>query len=195
VAACGFRGVFADVNALAPAHKVEMAHELAGLRFVDGGIIGLPSRVRGETTLFLSGEAADEVAACFAGGAIQAQVLGPDVGKASALKILFAAYNKGTIALHTALYAAAEHYGVKVELQGQFEHRGLSLAKLETQILRAAPKAWRWVAEMHEISSALEAAGMPGDFHAGAAKVYQRLAGLKDQQPQMQDVLRAMRED
>lgn len=191
VASARFKGIFADVNALAPHHKIEMGREMeeAGIRFVDGGIIGLPSRVSGETTLFLSGEAATEVAACFTKGAIAPTVMGPEIGRASALKILFAAYNKGSIALFASLYAAAEHYGVTKELKGQFVHRGLSLEKIETQILRAAPKAWRWVAEMHEISAALEAAGMPGDFHAGAAKVYERLVGLKDTNCTMQEIL------
>jgi 3-hydroxyisobutyrate dehydrogenase-like beta-hydroxyacid dehydrogenase len=191
VAAAGFKGVFADVNALTPQHKVEMGRELeaAGIRFADGGIIGLPSRVKGETTLFLSGPAAEDVAACFENGAIAASVMGPEVGRATALKILFAAYNKGSVALFTALYAAAEHYGVSDELKGQFTHRGLSVEKIEAQILRAAPKAWRWVAEMHEISEALKSAGMPGEFHEGAAKVYDRLRGLKDQKVSLETVL------
>jgi 3-hydroxyisobutyrate dehydrogenase-like beta-hydroxyacid dehydrogenase len=182
VAATGNKGIFADLNALAPQRKVALANEMIEqrIRFADGGIIGLPSRTPGETTLFLSGEAAQDVAACFAKGAIAAQVLGPEPGRASALKILFAAYNKGSVALFTALYAAAQQYGVLEELQGQFVHRGLSLATIETQILRAAPKAWRWIEEMHEISAALEAVNMPGDFHEAAAKVYERLAGFKD---------------
>jgi 3-hydroxyisobutyrate dehydrogenase-like beta-hydroxyacid dehydrogenase len=192
VAATGFRGVFADVNALAPRHKIEMGLEMeaAGIRFADGGIIGLPSRVSGETTLFLSGAAAEDVAACFAGGAIAASVMGMETGRASALKILFAAYNKGSIALFTTLYAAAEHYGVGEELKGQFTHRGLSVDKIEAQILRAAPKAWRWVAEMHEISEALEAAGLPGEFHQGAAQIYERMRELKDREPGLEAVLR-----
>ena len=120
----------------------------------------LPSRKHGETTLFLSGEAAADVANCFANGAISARVLGTEPGRASALKILFAAYNKGSVALFTALYTAAQQYGVLEELQGQFARRGLSLPTIETQILRAAPKAWRWIEEMHEISAALEAVNM-----------------------------------
>jgi 3-hydroxyisobutyrate dehydrogenase-like beta-hydroxyacid dehydrogenase len=191
VAATGFKGAFADINALTPQHKIEMgrAMEAVGIRFADGGIIGLPSRVSGETTLFLSGPAAGEVADCFTKGAIAASVMGPEIGRASALKILFAAYNKGSVALFTALYTAAEHYGVAEELKGQFTHRGLSVEKIEAQILRAAPKAWRWVAEMHEISEALQAAGMPGEFHHGAAKVYDRLRSLKDQDVDLKTVL------
>jgi 3-hydroxyisobutyrate dehydrogenase-like beta-hydroxyacid dehydrogenase len=182
VAASGFRGVFLDANAGAPQHKIELAREMEsyGVRFVDGGVIGLPSRVRGETTLFLSGSAAGEAAACFAGGAIAAEVIGTKVGRASALKVLFAAYNKGTVALFASLYAAAETYGVLPELQGQLVHRGLSLKEIETRILRSAPKAWRWVEEMHEISAALEAVGQPGEFHEAAAQVYERLREFKD---------------
>jgi 3-hydroxyisobutyrate dehydrogenase-like beta-hydroxyacid dehydrogenase len=177
VAETGFRGIFADLNALAPHRKKALANELIErrIRFADGGIIGLPSRTPGETTLFLSGEAAQDVAGCFSNGAIAARVLGPEPGRASALKILFAAYNTGSIALFTAL-----QYGVLEELQGQFVHRGLSLATIETQILRAAPKAWRWIEEMHEISASLEAVNMPGDFHEAAAKVYERLVDFKD---------------
>jgi len=196
VAAAKYEGVFADVNALAPQHKIQMGEgmEAKGVRFVDGGIIGLPSRTRGETTVFLSGPASEEVAACFTNGAIGASVMGPEVGRASALKILFAAYNKGSIALFASLYAAAQHYGVFDELQGQFVHRGLSLEKIEAQIVRAAPKAWRWVPEMHEISATLEAACMPGEFHQAAAKVYERLTGLKDRETPLASVLDTLRD-
>ena len=191
VAATGFQGILADINALTPRNKVEMAEIVPN--FADGGIIGLPSRTPGETTLFLSGPAAAEVATCFEGGAIAASNMGPEVGRATALKILFAAYNKGSIALFAGLYAAAEHYGVLPELKGQFVHRGLSIEKIEAQIVRAAPKAWRWAAEMHEISAALEAAGIPGDFHEAAAKIYERLTGLKDKQPTLDETIRTLR--
>lgn len=196
VAETGYKGIFADLNALAPQRKLALANEMIErrIRFADGGIIGLPSRTPGETTLFLSGEAAQDVAGCFANGAISARVLGPEPGRASALKILFAAYNKGSIALFTALYAAAQQYGVLEELQGQFMHRGLSLTAIETQILRAAPKAWRWIEEMHEISAALEAVNLPGEFHEAAAKVYERLADFKDSDNfTLADVADAMR--
>lgn len=182
VIAAGYKGAFADINALAPEEKIAMARELTahGIRYADGGIIGLPSRTPGETTVFLSGPAAEETAACFAKGAIGARVMGPEPGRASALKILFAGYNKGMIALQTELYVAAQRYGVMEELQGQFVHRGLSLEKIELQITRAAPKAWRWEPEMHQIAAALERVGVPGDFHQGAAEIYRRLAGMKD---------------
>jgi 3-hydroxyisobutyrate dehydrogenase-like beta-hydroxyacid dehydrogenase len=182
VAATGFSGPFADLNALSPQRKAAIAaamHE-AGIRFADGGVIGLPTRTPGQTTVFLSGDAARDVAACFQKGAIGATVLDGEAGRASALKILFAAYNKGSIALFTSLYAAAQQYGVFDELREQFAKRGVALATIDSQIVHASPKAWRWVAEMHEIAAALEAVDMPGDFHRAAAVVYERLAGFKD---------------
>jgi 3-hydroxyisobutyrate dehydrogenase-like beta-hydroxyacid dehydrogenase len=182
VAHTGFTGILADLNAIAPQRKAALAKTMRErrIRFADGGIIGLPTRTRGETTVILSGEAAHDVAACLANGAIGVRVLSGEAGRASALKILFAAYNKGSIALFASLYAAARQYGVLEELQEQFAQRGLVPATIETQILRAAPKAWRWIAEMHEISAALEAVNMPGDFHQAAATVYERLARFKD---------------
>jgi 3-hydroxyisobutyrate dehydrogenase-like beta-hydroxyacid dehydrogenase len=182
IATTGFTGIFADLNAVAPQRKAAFATRMRErrIRFADGGIIGLPTRTRGETTVFLSGEASHEVAACFANGAIGARILSGDAGRASALKILFAAYNKGSIALFASLYAAARQYGVLDELQDQFAQRGVAVAALDAQILRAAPKAWRWIAEMEEISAALESVNMPGDFHRAAAVVYERLAPFKD---------------
>jgi 3-hydroxyisobutyrate dehydrogenase-like beta-hydroxyacid dehydrogenase len=182
IAATGFTGILADLNAISPQRKAALATLMHArrIRFADGGIIGLPTRTHGQTTVFLSGEAAHDVAACLANGAIRASVLPGGAGRASAIKMLFAAYNKGSVALFVSLYAAARQYGVLDELQEQFAQHGVALATIETQILRAAPKAWRWIAEMHEISATLEAVNLPGDFHRAAATVFEGLAHFKD---------------
>lgn len=44
---------------------------------------------------------------------------------------------------------------------------------------QVTPKAWRFVAEMHEIAATFEAAGMPPEFHQAAAEIYSRLAAFK----------------
>jgi 3-hydroxyisobutyrate dehydrogenase-like beta-hydroxyacid dehydrogenase len=86
-AAAGFRGVYVDASAIAPAtgEAVRAAIEDAGGRFVDGGIVGPPPDREGTTRLFLSGPDADDVAALFAGTRVEARVLGPEPGAASAL--------------------------------------------------------------------------------------------------------------
>lgn len=191
----GFRGMYIDANALAPARKLRMADRMepAGIRFVDGGIIGLPPAAPGETWICLSGPAASEVATLFSGGRISAEVVGTEVGRASALKMCFAAQNKGMIAMRTAILATARHYGVMEELKDNWSRRGLSPATFDKEIRRAAPKAWRWEPEMHEIAATLEAAGMPSDFHRGAGEVYHRLRTFKDTEPTLDEILNKLR--
>ena len=45
-------------------------------------------------------------------------------------------------------------------------------------------KAWRFEGEMLEISETYSDVGLPDALHAGAAAVYERMAGLKDLPPQ-----------
>jgi len=39
-------------------------------------------------------------------------------------------------------------------------------------VLRAAAKGWRWIAEMEEIAATFAAAGQPDGFHLAAAEVF-----------------------
>jgi 3-hydroxyisobutyrate dehydrogenase-like beta-hydroxyacid dehydrogenase len=182
VLACGFGGTYLDANAIAPQRKLAMAErmEAAGVRFLDGGIIGFPPFKRGQTWLCVSGAASAEAARCLDGGPMEMDVIGDRVGQASALKMCFAAWTKGSTALSAALLATAGHFGVTEDLKRQWARRGPDFGAVEREILRAAPKAWRFAPEMHEIAATFESAGMPGDFHQAAAEVYQRLAAFKD---------------
>jgi 3-hydroxyisobutyrate dehydrogenase-like beta-hydroxyacid dehydrogenase len=192
----GFRGTFLDANAVAPQRKRTLASrmEAAGVRFVDGGIIGFPPARRGQTWLCLSGPAAHELAGSLAGGPMEMEVTGPEIGQASALKMCFAAWTKGSTALCVALLAAAERFGVMDDLKRQWERRGPDYAWVEREILRAAPKAWRFAPEMQEIAATLESAGLPGEFHRAAAEIYRRLRGFKDRgDASLAEVLRAGR--
>lgn len=187
----GWRGLYIDANAIAPQRKKHMAARLDS--FVDGGIIGMPPKKSGESWLILSGRDAGEAASYFHAGPLEPDVIGAEVGQASALKICFAAYNKGAIALFATTLAAAEHYGVAEQLLRNWERRGRPRSIFEGEIQRSAPKAWRFVPEMHEIAATLAEAGLPTEFHAAAAEVYTRLAGFKDaDRPSMADILAAL---
>ena len=109
VIAGGFKGLYVDANAISPqrSKSIGEAMQIAGIDFVDGGIIGPPAWERGQTWLYLSGQRADEVAACFANGPLEVKIVGEEIGKASALKMCYAAYTKGTSALLSASLAAA----------------------------------------------------------------------------------------
>ena len=201
VQAAGFRGIFVDANAISPQRAQRMAAnmEASGIPFVDGGIIGLAptdgldTLKPGQVWLHVSGPRADRIAECMANGPVTIDVLGEEPGKASALKMCYAAFNKGATALAAAVSATASRLGVYEELVKQWDRTGPKASVQEERILRAAPKAWRWVAEMHEIADTLDAAGLPAEFHEAAAEVYERLREMKDRtDSSMEEVARRL---
>jgi 3-hydroxyisobutyrate dehydrogenase-like beta-hydroxyacid dehydrogenase len=192
VARASFHGLYADVNAVSPDNKQHIGRELeaSGASFVDGGIIGLPPKERGRTWLYLSGPRAVEAASYFTAGPLEVEVLGEQTGKASALKMCYAGWSKGSTALAAAMIAAASEMSVLEELKCAWSRGGPAFASLEQNILRAAPKAWRWTGEMREIAATMEAAGLPGGFHRAAEDLYERLRTFKDASDfQLDDVL------
>jgi len=162
-----FAGVYVDANAVSPATAREVAEAVG--EFVDGGIVGSPPREPGTARLYLSGDCASEVAELFAGSALDARV----VSNASAVKMAYAAWTKGTAAMLLAIRELARREGVEDTLLAEWD---LSVPELRERYERARrsaeAKGWRWVGEMEEIAATFEADGLPGGFHRGAAEVY-----------------------
>ena len=195
VAGHSFRGLYVDANAIAPDRACRMSDRLgpAGVRFVDGCVIGLPATERGQTWLYFSGSYAEEAAAFFTAGPLEAEVLPGPIGRASALKMCFAAHAKGLAALRATVLAAAAELGVAGELERQWGRSNTSHAAAVKSVQHTAPKAWRFVAEMHEIAATLESVGLPGGFHLAAAEIYGRLAPFKGvSKPELADTLRVL---
>jgi hypothetical protein len=163
----GFAGTYVDANAISPARALEVAALQPG--FVDGGIVGPPPRTAGDTRLYLSGEGAAEVVSLFENTIVDARV----VSDASALKMVYAAWGKGTAALLLAIRDVARYYGVADALESEWR---LSQPELFERLAAAerssAKKGWRWIGEMEEIADAFGAAGAPEGFHRAAAEVY-----------------------
>jgi len=192
VARCSYQGTYVDANAISPERVQRIGCRLqeGGAPFVDGGIIGPPAMTRNRTWLYLSGEHAAGVAPYFSSGPIEVEVLTGGIGRASALKMCFAAYSKGSIALASAVLAAAERLDVFQDLKRQWNRSGPSLPELEREISRAAPKAWRFTGEMYEIAATFQSAGMPAEFHQAAAEIFRRLESFKGlEEPNLMDVL------
>ena len=173
----GFRGLYVDANAVSPA-TAERIGGIVGAGFVDGGIIGPPAWRPGLARLYLSGARAAQVAAWFAGSPLEARAID---GAASALKMCYAAWTKGSAALLLAVRALAERQGVTPVL---LEEWGLSQAGLAERSERSAKgvgaKAWRFEGEMREIAATFGEAGLPQGFHAAAAEVYHGISALKE---------------
>jgi Domain of unknown function (DUF1932) len=183
VVATGFRGVYVDANAIAPSTVAAIDGIITerGGQLVDGGLVGPPAEHPGTTRLYLSGDRAEAVAGLFLGGPLEARVIGADPGAASALKMCYAAYTKGTAALLLAVVALAEATGVAPALSAEWERSQRDLPDRVAATARgSAPKAWRWVGEMEEIASTFADAQLPDGFHRAAAEVFSRLADLKD---------------
>ena len=196
VAELGFDGLYIDGNAISPdtAREVGASVEAAHARFVDGGLLGPAPLKAGTTRFYLSGPKAKEVAALFEGSFVTAIALDGPVGAASALKVCYAAWNKGSIALITAVRALALHEGVDDALMDVWQHNVPEIAKRSEVLTTQARKAWRWIGEMDEIAGSFEAAGLPGGFHFAAAEIYGRLEGFKEapEPPVMADILNAV---
>jgi 3-hydroxyisobutyrate dehydrogenase-like beta-hydroxyacid dehydrogenase len=193
----GFKGLYLDANAISPQKAERIGNLLAeaGISVVDGGIIGGPAWTPGETWLYLSGKDARRVADCFSAGPLEVSLIGPEIGKASALKMCYAAYSKGTTALLAAILALAEASGVRDELSAQWERDEPGFSEqAERRARRVTTKAWRFAGEMDEIASTCESAGLPGGFHAAAGEVYQRLSHFKEVEefPELEAVLAAL---
>ena len=192
-----FMGIYADVNAISPNRVQQIGQSMndAGVEFVDGGIIGGPAWKEDSTWLYLSGRAADQVAACFSCGPLKTEIIGNEIGKASALKMCFAANTKGTTALLCAVVAAAEELGVRKELEKQWSRYGSDyVGNNLARVSRVTSKAWRFSGEMEEIASTFKEGGLPSGFHLAASDIFQRIAKFKgvDPAPPVEEVINAL---
>jgi 3-hydroxyisobutyrate dehydrogenase-like beta-hydroxyacid dehydrogenase len=158
----GFAGTYVDANAISPMRAQEIAR--IHPRFVDGGIVGGPPDEPG-TTLYLSGSGAAGVAVLFLGSNLEGRV----VANASAMKMAYAAWSKGTAAMLLAIRDVARRFEVEEEWRRSVPEL---LEQLERAERAAASKGWRWIGEMEEIADTFAAAGEPDGFHRAAAEVY-----------------------
>jgi 3-hydroxyisobutyrate dehydrogenase-like beta-hydroxyacid dehydrogenase len=173
----GFGGLYMDANAISPAtaREVALMVEEGGATYVDGGIIGLPPAMAGSTRLYLSGEQAPAVRRLFDGTPVDARVIGGGTWAASAVKMAYASWTKGTAALLLAARALARAEGVEDVLLAEWALSQPALADRSVGAARsAATKGWRWVAEMEEIAASMAAAGLPDGFHQAAAEIFRR---------------------
>jgi hypothetical protein len=160
VLANSFQGVHLDVNAISPQRAIRIGHK---------------------TWLYFSGEKAPEVANFFSEGPLETSVVGNEVGKASALKMCYAAYTKGTTALLCGILATAQVLDVRGELETQWSRDWPNFgAQAGERVRNVTAKAWRFAGEMAEIAATFREAGMPGEFHTAAEMIYRRIAGFKD---------------
>ena len=196
IAALEFKGLYVDANAISPetSRDIGALVESGGARFVDGSIIGGPPVERGTTRLYLSGPAAAKAQQYFAKGLFNVVVVDDIIGSASALKMAYAAWTKGSDALLLNIRALAVARGVEAALLAEWRQSMPGLAeRSQAAVEGSVPKAWRFIGEMQQIADTLAATNLPDGFHRGAEAVYDRLSGYKNQTDlDMTEVLTAL---
>jgi 3-hydroxyisobutyrate dehydrogenase-like beta-hydroxyacid dehydrogenase len=196
VVAEGFKGFYLDANAISP-RRTKRLHQIMEsneIHFIDGSIIGGPAWTAGETYLYLSGKDAEVIRDCFQTGPLETRIIGDEVGKASALKMCYAAYSKGMTALLASILATAEVHNVREVLYRQWDMDDPAFSEqVNRRVTRTTDKAWRFGGEMDEIATTFAEAGLPDGFHKAAAKIFQRMANLEPDGPeQLTQILAAL---
>ena len=171
--------VYVDCNAINPATVERVAAAIAptDCPFCDAGIIGSPPKPGDAGPRFYaSGPAAPRFAALRQYG-LDIRVLDGAMSAASALKMSYAGITKGTQAIGAAMMLAASRAGsadaLFKELQGSQKEM---LAWFRRALSAMPPKAYRWVAEMHEIAGFVGDDPTAHELYEGAAHFYERIA-------------------
>ena len=165
---------YVDCNAISPATSQQAAKIFNGMRtnFVDGGIIGLnPIKEGGKTRLYVSGKDTSLVRQLDGNGMV-VRDLGHDIGRASAMKMIYASSTKGAFSLYAAVALMAELTGLREELFRELaESQPNTLANIEKMVPRIPIDAKRWIFEMAEIARTYDSYGVTPHFHKGAGDI------------------------
>ena len=193
---------FADCNAVSPATGVKIGKIItaAGGVFIDAGIIGGSPKTGAIPRFYASGEHAG-ILAELDGKGISVPVMRGAIGRASGLKMLYAALTKGTAALHASTLMAAKSLGLFDDLIHELEQSQSGTLTAMGRVNSISAQAFRWIGEMEEIASTFEDAGVTPNIHAGAAETFQKISdssigrervGTVDQNRTLEDTVAAM---
>jgi 3-hydroxyisobutyrate dehydrogenase-like beta-hydroxyacid dehydrogenase len=171
--------VYVDCNAVSPSTTERIAAAIAptGSPFVDAGIIGSPPKP-GDAgpRIYASGPDAPRFATLRQYG-LDIRVLDGPLSAASAVKMSYAGITKGTQALAAVMMLAATRAGSSDALFKELEFsQPHMLAWLKRGLALMPPKAYRWIAEMHEIADFVGEDPSGHELYVGAAHFYEQIA-------------------
>lgn len=194
----GEKPVYVDCNAVSPqsAEEIGAAIEAVGAPFIDGGIIGLAPGKPGKTRFYVSGKELSPMLA-LDGKGFEVHGLDDRNGTASGLKMCYAALTKGKWALYAALLLTAEQLGLSEALYAEFEDsQSNDFKAMRDRLPRLPADAERWAEEMDEIAATFSGAGVPPNFHEGAAAIFRIVAKtpLSSETRETMDTSRSMEE-
>ena len=172
--------LYLDANATSPmaAREIEGYFSPASANFVDGCIIGSAARMGRGTVVYVSGAQAARIRALEQWG-FSIRVLGPDIGQASAFKIVYAGLTKGLQGLLVELLIGARKFGLLDEILKQYEESfpGL-IGKVASSIAALPVHAGRRAEEMDELNRTFRHHGLKAIMAPATQKVLKSIASL-----------------
>lgn len=175
----GRGAIYCDMNSVAPDTKRAAARvvEAAGGRYVDVAVMAPVNPARLAVPLLLSGAVAAEAAQALGRlGFSRVDVLGGEVGRASAVKMIRSVMVKGMEALTAECVLAAEKAGVTDQVLGSLG--GDWPQKADYNLDRMMVHGLRRAAEMEEVVKTLEGLGVEPLMTRGTVVRQRAIGGL-----------------
>lgn len=175
--------IWCDMNSVAPETKRSAARmvEAAGSRYVDVAVLAPVDPAELDVLLYLAGEAAEAAADALRSlGFTNVCVVGGEVGRASAIKMIRSVMVKGVEALTAEMMLAAEAAGVADEVLASLDasdHSKRWVQKASYNLERMATHGLRRAAEMEEVAKTLVALGVAPVMTEGAVRRQREMAG------------------
>jgi 3-hydroxyisobutyrate dehydrogenase-like beta-hydroxyacid dehydrogenase len=177
--------LFCDLNSVAPGTKRSGAEaiEAAGGRYVDAAVLAPVNPSEMDVPLLLSGPAAADAAKALRRMSfLNLRTVGPEVGRASAIKMIRSVMVKGIEALTAEMMLAAEAAGVVDEVLTSLDASDKPkpwAEKAAYNIERMTTHGLRRAAEMEEVAKTLTALGIAPVMSEGTVRRQRDMAGRK----------------
>ena len=175
--------IWCDMNSVAPDTKRAAARaiEAAGARYVDVAVLAPVNPARMNVPLLLAGEAAADAEALLReAGFANVRIVGDEIGRASAIKMIRSIMVKGIEALTAEMMLAASAAGVVDEVLASLdasETRESWTTRAAYNVERMTTHGIRRAAEMEESCKTLESLGIEPVMTSGTVRRQREQAG------------------
>jgi 3-hydroxyisobutyrate dehydrogenase-like beta-hydroxyacid dehydrogenase len=179
LAAANTKPIYVECNAVSPSTMLKIAEVIAptGSAFVGAGIIGPPPKPGTTNTKFYASGPHAKAFAVLNDYGLIVRVLDGPLTAASALKMSYAGITKGFTALGAAMMLAATRGGSADALRAELAESQQGLLNFMNKMTPPMySKAYRWVAELDEISSFVGKDLPENEIFSAAARFYERVA-------------------
>ncbi|WP_029590429.1 DUF1932 domain-containing protein [Franconibacter pulveris] len=177
---------FLDLNSVAPDTKRRAAQSFTHARYIDVAVMAPVPPARLATPLLIGGRDGDALTAQLNALGLNARYGAQEIGRVSAIKMCRSVMIKGLEALTTECLSAARSYNVENEvlasLHASFPSLGWNGDLPDYLISRVAEHGARRAAEVREVVSMLNDAGLEGWMSRGTVETQQQLVDKMAQQ-------------